>query len=88
MRRQPKSHEVTPMGRRIDLGRLATGYEHRPAGPDDLARAGTAADAASLGPGDVTIDVGGGQGAHAAVFAGRGAMAIVWPQGSQPARRR
>ena len=31
MRRQPKSHEVTPRGRRIDLARLATGYEHRPA---------------------------------------------------------
>jgi SAM-dependent methyltransferase len=64
-------------GRWIDLDRLASGYEHRPPGPDDLVRAETAADAASLGLGDVAVDVGGGKGAHAAVFAGRGAMAVV-----------
>jgi len=61
----------------IDLEALAAGYQHRTASPESAERAGDAADAADLGPGSVTIDVGGGRGAHSGVFAGRGGLAIV-----------
>ncbi|MFH2072651.1 MAG: class I SAM-dependent methyltransferase, partial [Actinomycetota bacterium] len=56
---------------------LAAGYRHRRVTPDSLERAGAAADAAGLGPGKVAIDVGGGRGIEAGVFAGRGALALV-----------
>ena len=67
--------EFVPGG--IDLERLASAYGHRAAGEADRRRASIAADAAGLEPGDVAIDVGGGRGGHAAVFAARGAMAVV-----------
>ena len=62
---------------RIDLERLAAAYDYRAMGAGDRARAATAAEAAGLDSGDVAIDVGGGRGAHAAVFATTGALAIV-----------
>ncbi|MCJ7726972.1 MAG: class I SAM-dependent methyltransferase [Acidimicrobiia bacterium] len=61
----------------VDLEALAAGYEHRKTTPAALARAAAAADAAHLGSGSVAIDVGGGRGLHAGVFAGRGALAVV-----------
>ena len=61
----------------IDLELLAAGYDHRSAGAGDRERAATAARAARLGEGDLAIDVGGGRGSHAAVFAGLGATAVV-----------
>lgn len=61
----------------IDLEALAAGYAHRVTTPDSLARAAAAADAAGLGPRSVALDIGGGRGFHAGVFAGRGATAVV-----------
>ena len=61
----------------IDLDSLAVAYRHRPLTVAGEARAGAAADAAGLGAGSVALDVGGGWGDHAAVFAGRGSMAVV-----------
>ena len=61
----------------IDLEALAAGYAHRVATPESLARAAAASDAARLGPGSVALDIGGGRGRHAGVFAERGALAIV-----------
>ncbi len=61
----------------IDLEGLAAGYEHRPTSAAGLARARRAAAAVGLGPGQVAIDAGGGQGGHAAVWAQVGALAMV-----------
>ena len=61
----------------VDLEGLAAGYEHRPPSAAALRRAKRAADSARLQPGDVAIDVGGGRGAHAAVWAARRARAVV-----------
>jgi len=61
----------------IDLEALAAGYRHRRVSPASLGRAAAAADAARLAPGSVAIDVGGGRGFHAGVFAGHGAQAVV-----------
>ncbi len=61
----------------VDLEDLAAGYSHRPTSVAALARARRAADSARVGPGDLAIDVGGGQGTHAAAWAGRGARAVV-----------
>jgi SAM-dependent methyltransferase len=61
----------------VDLERLAAGYRHRPASRASLRRAAAEASAAGLGPGTVALDVGGGRGEHAAVFAGTGAVAVV-----------
>lgn len=61
----------------VDLEALAAGYRHRPPTPASLRRAAAAAGAARLGPGTVAVDVGGGTGHHAAVFAARGAVALV-----------
>jgi SAM-dependent methyltransferase len=61
----------------VDLENLAAGYAHRPASPQGLARACRAARSVSLGPGDVAVDVGGGRGAHAAVWVDLGALAVV-----------
>lgn len=61
----------------IDLALLAIGYDHRAAGEGDRKRARIAAGRAGLGVGDVAVDVGGGRGAHAGVFAATGAIAIV-----------
>ncbi len=59
----------------IDLARLASGYAHRPASPSSL---GHAADAiAGLPAGTVALDIGGGRGEHAAVWADAGATAVV-----------
>lgn len=62
---------------RVDLENLAAGYSHRPTSPAALARARRAADAARVGAGDVAIDIGGGRGAHAEVWAASGATALV-----------
>jgi SAM-dependent methyltransferase len=61
----------------VDLERLAAGYRHRPASRAALRRAAVEASAAGLGPGTVALDVGGGRGEHAAVFAAAGAAAVV-----------
>lgn len=61
----------------IDLEHLAAGYAHRPSSPQALGRATRAARSVSLGPGDIAVDVGGGRGAHAAIWAGLGALALV-----------
>ena len=61
----------------VDLEALAAGYDHRPTTAAAKERAGAAADATRLGPGTNVLDVGGGRGAHAAVFAARGARAVV-----------
>ena len=61
----------------IDLEALAGGYRHRPITEASRRRAAAAADAAGLQAGSVAVDVGGGRGDHAAVFAGRGATAVV-----------
>ncbi len=61
----------------VDLEDLAAGYEHRPPSSAALRRAARAAESASLKPGDVAIDIGGGRGHHAAVWAEAGARAVV-----------
>jgi SAM-dependent methyltransferase len=61
----------------IDFEHLAAGYRHRPTSAAGRERAGMAAAAAGLGSGDLAVDVGGGRGAHAAVFATSGARALV-----------
>lgn len=62
--------------RRVDLGRLAAAYGHRlEAGA--AVRAGITADAVGLEAGWTVLDVGGGRGGHAAIFAGRGATALL-----------
>ena len=60
----------------VDLGRLAGAYGHRveEAAAD---RAAMAAAAARLRPGTLAVDVGGGTGGHAAVFARRGGAVLV-----------
>ncbi len=70
----------------IDLDALAAGYEYRPTTPAAGARAAAAADAASLAPGSFALDVGGGRGSHAAVFAARGALALVVDRSTAMAR--
>ena len=61
----------------IDFEHLASGYDHRPMSAAARERAAAAAIAAGLGTGDLAVDVGGGRGGHAAVFAATGGMAIV-----------
>lgn len=61
----------------VDLESLAAGYEHRPTSKAGLARATRAGNAAHLGPGRIAVDVGGGRGGHASVWAGMGATALV-----------
>ncbi|MCP3996812.1 MAG: class I SAM-dependent methyltransferase [bacterium] len=63
--------------KRIDLEDLAAGYGYRPPSPEALARANRAADSAGLSAGDLAIDIGGGRGSHAAVWAQRDAVALV-----------
>ncbi len=60
----------------VDLGRLAAAYGHR-VEEDAALRAAEAATAARLGRGTVAIDVGGGAGGHAAVFAACGSRVLV-----------
>lgn len=60
----------------VDLARLAAGYDHRIEAAA-VTHATIAADAAGLGPGHLAVDVGGGRGAHARVFADRGSRALV-----------
>lgn len=69
----------------VDLGRLARAYAHR---VERAARdhAGAAADAAGLQPGTVAIDVGGGTGTHATVFAARGSRSLVVDRSPEMAR--
>ncbi len=62
--------------RDVDLGRLAAAYGHRAGGAADE-RATAAAAAARLGPGRLAVDIGGGTGSHAAVFAAIGARVLV-----------
>ncbi len=59
----------------VDLDLLAAGYRHRPASAASRARAVRAA--AGLSPGSRVLDIGGGCGGHAAVWAGRGLQAVV-----------
>lgn len=63
-------------GQEVDLERLADAYRYR-VEEVSAQRAAMAADAARLRPRTVAIDVGGGAGSHAAVFAGRGAAVLV-----------
>ncbi len=60
----------------VDLGRLAGAYGFR-AEQAASVRAAFAADEAQLGPGKLAIDVGGGTGNHASVFASRGARVLI-----------
>jgi ubiquinone/menaquinone biosynthesis C-methylase UbiE len=71
----------------VDLESLAAGYEHRPTSTAGLARAARAARSANLGPGRVAVDVGGGRGGHAAVWAEMGATAIVVDPSAMMTRR-
>ncbi|MFH1330555.1 MAG: class I SAM-dependent methyltransferase [Actinomycetota bacterium] len=61
----------------IDLDRLAAGYAHRRVGDAARRRAARTGERAGLKPGSVAVDVGGGRGEHAAVFAQVGARALV-----------
>ncbi len=61
----------------VDFDDLAAGYTHRPPSLAARHRARREAEAASLGPGRLAVDVGGGHGYHAAEFAATGAAAIV-----------
>jgi SAM-dependent methyltransferase len=61
----------------VDLEDLAAGYEHRPPSSAALRRAQRAAVSAELKPGAIAVDVGGGRGHHAAVWAALGAYAVV-----------
>lgn len=61
----------------IDLERLAAGYAHRRMSEAARNRAARTAEWAGLGAGTVAVDVGGGRGGHAGVFAERGARAVV-----------
>lgn len=69
----------------VDLGRLAGAYRHR---VEETAaqRAAAAAAAARLDPEMLAIDVGGGTGGHAAVFAARGARVLVVDRSFEMAR--
>lgn len=60
----------------VDLSRLAGAYGYR-AEQAASVRAAFAAAEAQLGPGKVAIDVGGGTGNHASVFASRGARTLI-----------
>jgi SAM-dependent methyltransferase len=60
----------------IDLGRLAAAYGHR-AEAASAGRALAAATNARLGRGSLAVDVGGGTGTHAAVFAATGSRVLV-----------
>jgi len=62
---------------RIDLENLAAGYAHRPSSPAALARARLAATTVGLSRGEVGLDIGGGQGQHAATWLDLGATPIV-----------
>lgn len=59
----------------MDLTRLAAGYQHRP--PTDASLRRAAAAVADLEDGSVALDVGGGPGRHAAVWADAGVRAVV-----------
>ena len=61
----------------VDLEHLAGGYAHRPTSAEARARARRAAESVGLGSGDLALDLGGGRGAHAAVWAQRDAIAVV-----------
>ncbi len=61
----------------VDIENLAAGYAHRPTSSAALDRARRAADGANLDANAVAVDVGGGPGAHAGIWAQRGARAIV-----------
>jgi SAM-dependent methyltransferase len=61
----------------VDLDVLAAAYDWRPPSPGSASRAAAAADAGRVGPGAVVLDVGGGRGSHAAVFASRRARVAV-----------
>lgn len=69
----------------VDLARLAAGYDHRIEAAAQT-HAGLAADACGLGPDHVAVDVGGGRGAHAAVFARRCRAAVVVDRSPDMAR--
>lgn len=59
----------------VDLDALAEAYRHRPPSADSLERARGAGDA--LAPGSVILDVGGGPGHHAAVWAWQGHRPVI-----------
>jgi SAM-dependent methyltransferase len=59
----------------VDLDRLADGYAHRPPSSATLRRAAAAGE--TLAAGSRILDVGGGPGDHAAVWAGRGHRPVV-----------
>jgi ubiquinone/menaquinone biosynthesis C-methylase UbiE len=61
----------------IDLEALARGYLHRPLSTGSVHRAEAAVRRARLQSGSLAVDVGGGRGGHAAVFASTGATAVV-----------
>lgn len=69
----------------VDLGRLAAAYGHR-AGGASVERARAAATAARLRAGGLAVDVGGGTGSHAAVFAATGAGVLVVDRSMDMAR--
>ncbi len=62
---------------RVDLDDLATAYGQRPTSRAALERAGRAAESVGLRAGDVALDLGGGRGDHAVVWAQRQARAVV-----------
>lgn len=61
--------------REVDLGRLAGAYRHRPASATSLRRAERAGSRSAAGA--WILDIGGGPGNHAAVWAGQGHHAVV-----------
>ncbi|MBN2112687.1 MAG: class I SAM-dependent methyltransferase [Acidimicrobiia bacterium] len=70
----------------IDLERLAAGYAHRRVSEATHRRAARTGERAGLREGAVAVDVGGGCGDHAAVFAGTGARALVVDRSAAMAR--
>ncbi len=71
----------------VDLSRLADGYRHR--NPSQASRARAASAGESLGAGSLILDVGGGPGFHAAVWAEQGHHPIILdpePAMTAPAR--
>lgn len=61
----------------VDIEDLAAGYSHRPTSDAGRARARRAGSSLGLRPGDIAIDIGGGRGQHAGVWAEAGARALV-----------
>lgn len=61
----------------VDLEALAAGYDHRPPAAGSHRRARRAAEYAGLNRDSMVLDIGGGRGVHAGVFAETGARVVL-----------